>query len=175
MIFREGLLLDDLPRLRMYLFVLDLADIPTATKSLHQIHGVDHLLPKKLGLKPLAVEERGFGGNHIEVIRNSADVAVVSNLKSFAGVFHGRGLRGQCLGQSAQVTDPVFYFLKRRQYRLPVIGDGLIVGSTGCRQVCAIAATLNDRLQGIRSQRPEKTWRTEQRGDGCALQSSTAA
>ena len=48
------LLLQDLSRVRMNLFVFNLARFPASAKRFHEIDGAHHLLAAELRLKPLA-------------------------------------------------------------------------------------------------------------------------
>src|ERR1700688_1371214 len=70
------LLLQNLARLRMNLFVIDVARVPSAAEGFDQVDGADHLLTKQLRGQPLAVEQSRLRGDDVEIRSDSTNVAI---------------------------------------------------------------------------------------------------
>src|SRR5271170_1229589 len=94
--------------------VFDLTGVPAAAESFHQINGGDHLLAEQLRLQTLADEQRRLRIDYVEVAGRSADIAIIGDHQSAAGIVDGSALRRQGLGERTQIADSVFDFLKCR-------------------------------------------------------------
>src|ERR1700691_2146094 len=159
----------------MNLLAVKFAGVPAAAESLHQINRTYHLLAKQLRFKTLAGEKSRLRSDHVKVTSGSADVPVVGDGKLAPRIFHGRALRLEGLRKCAQIADAVFHLLKRRENRLAIGRDRLIVRGTGGSQISPVPAAFEDWLQSVRAQRPEKAGRVEQRRNLRTLPTSRAA
>ena len=152
LVARSPLGLESLPSLGMNLLAVQLTSVPATTESFHQINGADHLLAEQLGLQPFAGQQRGLRIDYVEVAGDSADVAIVGDCERKTRIVHRCALRGQSLGKRAEIADSVLDFLERSEYRLAVVGHGLVVRGARSGQVRAVPAAFNDGLQGIRAE-----------------------
>src|SRR5260370_6636507 len=150
------LLLQNLPRLRMNLFVVNLARVPSAAKGLHQKDRTDHLLAEQLCCQALVIQQAGLGGNYVEISGDAANVSVIGDGQGAARILDRGGLGCESLRKSAQVADTVFDLLEGSEHRLAIVGNGLVVRGAGRSQVGAVPPTLKNRLQGIRTKRPDQ-------------------
>ena len=113
-------------------------------------------------------------GDDVEVAGDSADVAVVGKFQSAPGIGDGCVLRVDGLRQRVQSREPVFHLLERGQHRLAIVGLRFVVSGFRRRQIGAVAASLENRLQQIAAHRPDRAGAAEQVGDVGALDSAAA-
>ncbi len=158
--------------LGMHLLVLDLRSVPASAQRFDERDLGHHLLAQQLRRQPLVAEQSALRSNHIEEARHSADIAIVGNFERPASVGHRGVLSGAALAKARSIPTarlppaetppaPPRDNWRRFHHRLPGVG-----------QVGAIAAAVEDRLQQVAAERPDRIRRADQVGDVGALKSA---
>ena len=159
----------------MHLLLFDLTRVPAATEGFHQIDRTDHSLAEQLRLQPFTGEQCGLRSDDVEVTGDPTDIAIVGDRQRAARIFDGRALRGESLGERAQIADAIFDLPERREHRLAVVGYGLVIASARSGQIGAVSSALEQGLQGVGTEGPEEAGGVEQRPKVAALPSSGTA
>src|SRR5271157_5793648 len=149
--------------------------IPTPADRLDQLHAGHDLQDTQVHGGLLIAEERGLGGNNVEVGVDAEAVAVRGQLEAALRGLDGRVLFLNFLRKNAQGREIVLDLLKRGQDRAAIVRDHLIILRAVLFHGGATQTAIVNRLGNGRAHGPEPAWPSKPTGTGRGLEPGGSA
>jgi len=108
----------------------DARGIPAAAEGFHELHAGDEPLAIELRRETFVGEQRLLRGDHIQIVDESAGVAVRGDIERFSSIGDGGGLCFFGLVQNGEAGEAIFDFAKRIQDGAAIRRDRALV--TAC-------------------------------------------